>query len=169
MARDVGNGLIYGMLHRRLTIEALANVMGFELGSVELPDEPAAESWHELYDSTLDNLQVIVPRIDDPARVAVDEGSGARRSSTSRRSTVPDARSTDAELDDLTRLLGTEPATVADGRRALERATSDGTVRDEDYVAFLWRQVQRDDHLMRTASGALHDRTWPPLTDAGAG
>ena len=168
MARDVGNGLIYGMLHRRLTIEALANVMGLELATVELPGEPPAEPWHALYDSTLDNLQVIVPRIDDP--LASQWTKGVARvlkylkeiDRSGRGSTTPNATTS-------TRLLGTEPATVADGRRALERATSEGAVRDEDYVAFLWRQVQRDDHLMRTASGALHDRTWPPLTDAGAG
>src|SRR5262249_11330152 len=66
VARDIGNGLIYGMLHRRLTVEALANVMGFELPPADLPEPPPVESWHSLYDATLDNLQVIVPRIDDP-------------------------------------------------------------------------------------------------------
>ena len=126
------------------------------------------EPWHALYDSTLDNLQVIVPRIDDP--LASQWTKGVARVLKYLKEIDRSGRAfDDAERDDLTRLLGTEPATVADGRRALERATSEGAVRDEDYVAFLWRQVQRDDHLMRTASGALHDRTWPPLTDAGAG
>ena len=65
VARDIGNGIIYGMLHRRLTIEALAAAMGFELPAVELPDEPPPEPWHAYYDATLDNLQIIVPRIED--------------------------------------------------------------------------------------------------------
>jgi hypothetical protein len=37
-------------------------------------------------------------------------------------------------------------------------------VSEEDYVRVLWNKVQRDDHLLRTASGALHERHWPPLT-----
>ena len=28
-----------------------------------------------------------------------------------------------------------------------------------------WDTVQRDDHLMPTASGALHERSWPPVSD----
>ena len=39
-----------------------------------------------------------------------------------------------------------------------------GEVDELTYVAQLWRCVQRDDYLMRTASGALHDRTWPELS-----
>jgi hypothetical protein len=38
-----------------------------------------------------------------------------------------------------------------------------GVIADEDYLRYAWRQVQRDDYLMRTASGALRERTWPPL------
>jgi hypothetical protein len=68
-----------------------------------------------------------------------------------------------AERDDIAKLVGTEPATVADGRRVLDAAMADGAIADEDYVRYVWRQVKRDDHLMRTASGALRERTWPPL------
>ena len=45
----------------------------------------------------------------------------------------------------------------------LDDAMADGAIADEDFVRYVWRQVQRDDHLMRTASGALRERTWPPL------
>jgi aminoglycoside phosphotransferase (APT) family kinase protein len=165
VARDIGNGLIYGMLHRRLTIEALANVMGFALDDAELPPPPPPESWHALYDRTLENLQVIVPRIDDP--LASQWTKGVARVVKYLKELDRSGRAfADAELAELGALLGFAPTSLADGRRALERATSEGAVADADYVRYLWHQVQRDDHLMRTASGVLHERTWPPLTDA---
>jgi hypothetical protein len=46
----------------------------------------------------------------------------------------------------------------------LEPAAQSRELSDADYVRELWRQVQRDDYLMREASGALRDRTWPPLS-----
>ena len=162
VARDIGNGLIYGMLHRRLTIEALANVMGLDLPPADLPAEPPPEPWHSLYDATLDNLQVIVPRIDDP--LASQWTKGVARVVKYLKELDHLGRAyADAERADLGSLLGTEPSTVAEGRRALEAAIADGAVGDDDYLRYLWRQVQRDDHLVRTASGALGNRTWPPL------
>jgi len=162
VARDIGNGLIYGMLHRRLTVEALANVMGFELPPADLPEPPPVESWHSLYDATLDNLQVVVPRIDDP--LASQWTKGVARVVKYLKELDHLGRAYDAaQRDDIAKLLGTEPSTVAGGRRALDTAMADGTVADEAYLRYVWRQVQRDDYVMRTASGALRDRTWPPL------
>lgn len=162
VARDIGNGLIYGMLHRRLTIEALANVMGFDLPPPDLPATPEPEEWHSLYDATLDNLQVIVPRIDD--RLASQWTKGVARVVKYLKELDRSGRAFgDAELDDLAGLLGSRPETVAAGKRALEAAIAVGAIADSDYVRYLWRQVQRDDYLMRTASGALSQRTWPPL------
>ena len=163
VARDIGNGLIYGMLHRRLTVEALAQVMRFELPPPELPDTPPAEPWHSLYDATLDNLQVIVPRIDDPLASQWAKGV-ARVVKYLKEIDLLGRTYNDAERDDIAKLIGTEPATVAAGRRALDTAMAAGVIADEDYLRYVWRQVQRDDYLMRTASGALRDRTWPPLT-----
>jgi aminoglycoside phosphotransferase (APT) family kinase protein len=163
VARDIGNGLIYGMLHRRLTVEALAKVMGFELPPGDLPDTPPVESWYSLYDATLDNLQVIVPRIDDP--LAAQWTKGVARVVKYLKELDHLGRAYDAaERDDLAKLVGIEPATVGDGRLALDTAMAHGAIADEDYLRYVWRQVQRDDYLMRTASGALSERTWPPLT-----
>jgi hypothetical protein len=162
VARDIGNGLIYGMLHRRLTIEALANVMGFELTTSDLPAAPPPEEWHSLYDATLENLQIIVPRIDD--RLASQWTKGVARVVKYLKELDRSGRAfADAELDDLADLLGSRPESVLSGKRALESAIAEGAVADADYVRYLWRQVQRDDYLMRTASGALSQRTWPPL------
>jgi hypothetical protein len=40
---------------------------------------------------------------------------------------------------------------------------ADGALADDD-VRYVWPQVQRDDYVMRSASGALREQTWPPLT-----
>ena len=150
------------MLHRRLTIEALANVMGFELPPPDLPAAPEPAEWHSLYDATLDNLQIIVPRIDD--RLASQWTKGVARVVKYLKELDRSGRAfADAELDDLAGLLDSRPESVTAGKRALEAAIAEGAVADADYVRYLWRQVQRDDHLMRTASGVLSQRTWPPL------
>lgn len=162
VARDIGNGLIYGMLHRRLAVEALARVMGLRLPDVELPPEPPPEPWHPLYDATLHNLQVIVPRIADP--LASQWSKGVARVVKYLKELDRAGRAfADAERDDLGELLGYQPETVAQGRRALEVANAEGAVADDEFVRYLWNQVQRDDHLVRGASGALRERTWPPL------
>jgi aminoglycoside phosphotransferase (APT) family kinase protein len=164
VARDIGNGIIYGILHRRLTIEALANVVGLELPHTELPSIPPEEPWHGLYDQTLENLQIIVPRIDDPLASQWTKGV-ARVVKYMKELDLAGRAFAAADLAELATLTGAAPATVAEGRRNLEDAAADGRIAIEDYVAYVWRQVQRDDHLTRTASGALHDRTWPALTD----
>jgi aminoglycoside phosphotransferase (APT) family kinase protein len=164
VARDIGNGLIYNMLHRRLTVEALANVVGIALPDVELPATPPEEPWHGIYDTMLENLQVIVPRIDDPLAGQWTKGV-ARVVKYLKELDLAGRAFADEERTDLLAVTGAPFETIADGRRTLDEASADGRVTVEDHVAYLWRQVQRDDHLMRTASGALHDRTWPPITD----
>jgi aminoglycoside phosphotransferase (APT) family kinase protein len=164
LARDIGNGLIYGVLHRRLTLEALAAGMGLELEPVALGPTPPAEEWHPLYNQLLANLQAIVPRIDDP--LAAGWAKGAARLVKHLKELDRQGRTCkDQELDDLAELLGHRPDDLVEGRDELARANGDGRISDEDYVRYAWRRVQRDDHLLRTASGALGTRSWPLLTD----
>jgi aminoglycoside phosphotransferase (APT) family kinase protein len=164
VARDIGNGLIYGILHRRLSIEALAAVMGFELDHAALPSDGEPEPWHGLYDDVLNNLSVVVPRIDDA--LASQWTKGVARVVKYLAELDLNGRSfADAELDDIAELLGSRPSSLRSGRSALTTAAAAGNVDDEAYVRFMWRQVQRDDHLLRGASGALRERTWPPLHD----
>ena len=118
MARDIGNSIIYGMLHRRLTIEALAAAMGFELPAVELPDEPPPEPWHAYYDATLENLQIIVPRIEDP--LASQWTKGVARIVKYLKEVDRSGRAfEDAELGDIADLLGHAPGSLAEGRSEL--------------------------------------------------
>ena len=79
VARDIGNGIIYGMLHRRLTIEALANVMGFELPPTDLPRRTAARAVALLL--RRDAREPPGDRAEGrrPAGVAVDQRRCARR------------------------------------------------------------------------------------------
>jgi aminoglycoside phosphotransferase (APT) family kinase protein len=164
LGRDVGNGLIYGMLHRRLTLEALAAVMGLEPPALDLGEPPPAEEWHGLYDMLLGNFQAIVPRITDP--LAAGWTKGAARLVKHLKELDRSGRAfQDAELADIAALLGARPEDLTAGREQLARANADGSVSDEDYVTYAWRRVQRDDHLLRTSSGVLATRTWPPLSN----
>ncbi len=160
---DVGNGLIYGMLHRRLWFEAIASFLGLEL---DAPDgiRPTPTSDHEwLYDALLQQLrEVVVPRITDPLAQQRSKGF-ARIIKYLREIDRSDGQHEDAELDDLTALLGQRPADLAAGRRALTEAARSGRIHELDHLQVLWRRATRDNELMRSASGALADRHWPPL------
>jgi hypothetical protein len=162
VVRDIGNGIIYRQLHRRLWLEALANVMGLALETPSLPEPESLPEWHDYYRDVLGSIQTIVPRITDPlasqwtkgvARVVkyLQEIDGSGRLFA------------DLEFEEIARLLGRRPSSLAEGRTDLADAVRAGDVSDPDYVQYMWNKVLRDDHLMRTASGALHDRTWPPL------
>lgn len=164
VAGDVGNPLIYGMLHRRLTVEALAHNVGVTLTPADLPPAAPPEDWHSHYNQMLGSLLTIVPRIDDP--LASQWAKGLARLVKFLKEIDRDGRSfRAAELAELAALLGAEPADVHEGRRAVGSALRQGLLSEKEYVEYQWHQVQRDDHLARTASGALRERTWPPLFD----
>ena len=67
------------------------------------------------------------------------------------------------EEAELAELLTARPSSLREGRTALAQAVRDGGVGDEAYVQYMSNRVARDDYLMRHASGALHERQWPPL------
>jgi hypothetical protein len=164
-ARDAGNHLLYEQLHRRLWLEALDAVMGLDLRR-PAPPEPKTdelEPWHHLYADALGMLRAITPRIDDP--LATQWTKGVARILRYLQAIDADGRAgTESELDELATTLGHRPVSVTVGRAALAEAYQAGTVSDEEYIRHAWNQVMRNDHLMRTASGALAERTWPPLT-----
>jgi aminoglycoside phosphotransferase (APT) family kinase protein len=162
--RDPGNGLIYGMLHRRLTLEALATVAGIELEDDPLPPDGHPRGHHHVYDDCLNALSTIVPRIDDA--LASQWSKGVARALKYLKQVDLSGNDFDAvDLDEIAGLLGTRPESVRTGRSALVDAVRAGAVAQDAYVRYLWRQAMRDDYLMREASGALRTRTWPPLRD----
>jgi aminoglycoside phosphotransferase (APT) family kinase protein len=160
---DVGNGLIYGMLHRRLWFEAIAAFLDFDLTPAEIPPrrEPADHDW--LYDALLDQLrEVVVPRITDP--LALQRTKGFARIIKYLRA-VSDHRPfyESCELDDIAKLLDSRPTSLTTGRTAVAEAVRAGRVSDLDYLGYAWRRTARENELTRASSGALADRHWPDL------
>ena len=159
---DVGNGLIYGILHRRLWFEAIAAFLRLELDPPPLA--PPADDDHDwLYHALLHQLRdVVVPKITDP--LAQQRAKGFARIIKHLREVNLHGRFyEDAELDDLSAVLGDRPVDLAAGRVALADAAREGKVTDTAYLQALWRRTARGDELLRSASGALAERHWPPL------
>jgi aminoglycoside phosphotransferase (APT) family kinase protein len=162
-AQDAGNHLIYRQLHRRLLLEALNAVMGLGLHRPAPPGAVQPEPWHHLYEDALGMLRTITPRIGDP--LAAQWTKGVARILRYLEATDAAGRACAAsELDETAAALGARPDSVTAARAALAEASRNGSVTDDDYIRHVWNQVMRDDFLMKPASGALHERTWPPLT-----
>ncbi len=165
---DAGNSLIYGMLHRRLLVEALAHVVGIPEVHVDLPDNEHRSEYAAVYTAAASAMSGAADRITDG--LALRYVKGAARlvkylAEVDRIGAVVDAH----EIDELAGLLGATPESVSAGRAALAELAGRGAIDERDYVAQLWRGIKRDDYLTRTASGALSRRGWPPIhpTDQG--
>ena len=130
---DVGSIFIYGLLHRRLWLEALGVALGLRAEEAEtsVARPPSDHDW--MYDAVLRQLRdVIVPRTEDPLAAARAKGI-ARLIKYLAQVDRYGGASRDQELDDLTRLVGWRPGSVEEGRRAAT-AVATGSVRDEDYL-----------------------------------
>jgi aminoglycoside phosphotransferase (APT) family kinase protein len=160
---DPGAGLIFGQLHRRLCAEALADVMALDLESPRIPEAPPAREADALYDVVLSQMRhVITPRITDGfasqrikglARVIKYLAADSRMGAAFR----------EDELAELEAVLGNRPTDVDSGRRAVARANAAGELDTADALRVLYAGVQRDNELLRDASGALADRHYHPL------
>lgn len=160
--RDMGNAMLYTQLHRRLWLETLNQVMELGLERPEVLDEPERHSWRPLFGYVQGSLKTTTSRITDP--LAVQWTKGVARMARYLEQIDQYGRAYEQlEAHDLSDLLGTPVHDLDRARAELVAANSTGLVSDEDYVRYLWNKVHRDDYLMRTASGALHTRTWPPL------
>jgi len=155
---DAGARLIFGQLHRRLCVEALADVLGISLPPYALPPEPARTDIDDLFDIVLSQLRhVVTPRITDS--FALQRTKGLARvlkylAESTRRSGDLDAQ----ELDEVAALLGARPSSTAAARRDLAAAWRDGRLDAGQVIPALYRGIQRDNELLRGASGALADR-----------
>jgi hypothetical protein len=159
---DLGNLLIYEQLHRRLWLEALNVVLGLELEVPEMPQPAELAEWHPRYGQVLASLQTIAPRIADPLAAQWTRGV-ARAVKYLQELDASGREHADRERSDIAELLGVEVRSLEAGRTSLALANGRGQISDQLYVGYLWNKTMRDDHLMRTASGSLHERTWPPL------
>lgn len=149
--------------YKRATIEAIAEAIGLELASVELPD-PAPTEHDELLAMLVDNLRSEqMPETPDPWRrhrlaMAVRLGEYARNAMRA----GPAFR--EVELDDLGALLGRRPGSVDEGTDAVDAAIADsGPERDAELVAYLHRRAVREEALMRGALGAGEGARLQPI------
>jgi aminoglycoside phosphotransferase (APT) family kinase protein len=156
-----GSALILSTLHRRMRLEATADAMGLPRPPREVDEAP--EPLHDgMYDRVLGQLKDMVPRIED--RTAASSAKAIARQLKLIRALDRNGELFAAqERDDLGSLLGRVPGTLPEGRRALVEAVLEATVPFEQYLDYHWRRLRRDDHLMRDASGAMYERSWPEL------
>jgi aminoglycoside phosphotransferase (APT) family kinase protein len=160
--RDIGNTLIYQQLHRRLWLEALNAAMGLGLRPPEVPAPADDPHWHRWYDEVLSSLRTIAPRISDP--LAAQWTRGVARVVKHLQRLDSDGRQFgELELTEIADALGTRFDSIDAGRKAVDDAARDGRLDVGEHLTLIWNRVLRDDELMSSASGALHDRTWPPL------
>jgi aminoglycoside phosphotransferase (APT) family kinase protein len=155
-----GNQLIYGTLHRRLTVEALATAMSVELPTVELPDlEDTPDTRY--FDAALHQMRTMVgPNIGEPY--------AARRLRSMAR-VVKYLRELDrsgdthatAELADLAAVLGQTPASLAAGRADLYQRVVRGQITAVDLLPYAYAQVMRRQQLVGPAMGILATRHLP--------
>ncbi len=156
-----GSALILSTLHRRMRLEATSDAMDLDRATRELDEAP--EPAHAgMYDRILEQLRAMVPRIEDRS-AASSAKAIARQLKYLRELDRNGELFGGQELDDLGSLLGRAPLNLDEGRAALVDAVHEMKVPFEDYVAYHWRRLRRDDHLMRHASGALFERGWPDL------
>jgi aminoglycoside phosphotransferase (APT) family kinase protein len=160
---EIANHLIYGTMHQRLLVEALAGAMGVDVPECPALDgEGSAHTW--MYDVALDDLRdVVVP--------AVDSGFAARRAKGLARlvkylreaERLGPARAT-AEAADLAAVLGDQAGQAGRAARAdLCAAIDAGTVTDDAALWWCARAAARATQIAAPAMGALATRHYAPL------
>lgn len=159
---EVGNGLVYGLLHRRLLLEALADVVGVEIPVVEpVEATPSERDW--LYGAALEQIrQIIVPRSEDPFVIQRSKGL-ARILKYLREAESVSKPVEQRDLDDLESVLGSRPESVSAGNTELARRCLEGRVSLGTAVTVLLRQVAGETQALRPAMGVLADRHFDPL------
>ncbi len=119
---DVGNAFIYGILHRRLWLEALAEVVDLSLTAAEIAPDPERREHQWMYDAVLEQLrEVVVPGIDDPL-IKVRTKGIARMIKYLAQLDAYGAFFDECELGDLEKLLKHRPTSITTGRSAVASA-----------------------------------------------
>jgi len=165
---EVGNGIIYSTLHRRLFVEALADCERIALPEPEPIEAPATDvEWW--YDAALAQIgEIIVPRSTDPFVIQRSK-SLARIVKFLRDSHRLGPVVAERDLAAYAELLGSPAPTLEDARRAAaeriragEFDTGDAARRAIEAFAGI---VGRETGVRRAAMGALAERHFDPLGD----
>lgn len=136
----------------RATAEALAEAVGVPLGRVELPD-PSPGRTAGMFDVLDENLRGEFMPGDEYGRYRM--GLTLRLVRMLRNADQLDRQLVDLELDDMASVLGSRPASLAEGDRALNAVVAEEEEdREADLVAYLWRRTIREEALLRGALGA---------------
>ncbi len=129
---DMGMGMLFSTLHRRVTAELLCEILGVEVEPVEVP-EPADTEASAVYEAVLDDLRTVVAP-------ALEGYASARAKSVARL----------VRYLDMVDRIG---PVLADQDRA-DRDRFD--MGDDGEAAHYWaRATQREEALMRPAMGRL--------------
>ena len=157
-----GNRLIYGALHRRLTVEALASAAGVAMPGVDLM--PLEDTENTLYfDAALHQMRnYIGPKLDDPWASRLLKGL-ARSTKYLREVDRSAGRDTEAELDDLGALLGHRPDSIDSGNLALQERVLAGDMTAVDLLPHAAGQAMRRTQLLASAMGRLATSHLPDL------
>lgn len=157
-----GSAFIFTTLHRRMRLEALGAAMGLDLSSRQLSVQSADLEVGLLYDQVLETLRDASGRISDRPAQAQVKGV-ARIIKYLKESAAFSARFAADELEVISQILGRRPESLEAGRLALYAEAEARRIPDEAYIRYHWERLIRDDFLMRTAAGAVYQRTWPDI------
>jgi aminoglycoside phosphotransferase (APT) family kinase protein len=151
------------VFYERTAAEALAESLGIELAPARLPD-PVPTPRSHLFDILLENLRdEQLPAIEDAYRafrMQMTLRLAQHLRNADRLGPALDAQ----ERDDLGQLLGRRPASLREGRRALDRLVREqGPRREEELVRFFHRHALRSQALMQGAMGMAEHATLQPL------
>jgi aminoglycoside phosphotransferase (APT) family kinase protein len=157
-----GSAFIMSMLHRRMVLTALADLAGMAVPPRQVDAEADPSPQQAMYGGLLDNLAAIAPRIGDRSAATVVRGV-ARHLKYLKEIDRNGTLFVREELADINAMLAPSFDDLGAARPALAEAAREGEVGLEDYLRYHFRRMVRDDWLMRTASGAMYERAWPPL------
>ena len=155
--------LCYRYLGDRATCESLAEAAGLE---VERPTMPEGDGEKDIFaDAAVWSLERdVTPHLSDPFALSrLGDASILIRIMDRRRryGALLDA----IECDEMTPLLGSRPATRAEGTDALDRMINEGGVDDDAVITYLTRRAYRDEWLFEPAVSLYPTRSWSALDD----
>lgn len=164
---ELGNALIYEVLHNRLFADALAEQYSLSTGDFSQLLAVRTERG-QLYDVVLAQLKdIVLPGTADPF-VAMRIKGLARIVKYLREEDAHRDAVEKAELDALELALGHRPSSVADGRVELADAIDEAALSNVDIVSYVWTRARLQLEMMRPAMGVLAERTFDPLPGEAA-
>ena len=164
---DLGSGLIYGALHRRLTLEALCTAVGEprpDLGS--MPARDTAQTAY--FDGMLQQMKdLISPAIADPFAAQRLKSLARVVKHLRELDRIGSEALAEAELDDLESVLGHRPSSSVEGRAELDELVGAGAMDAVDLIPFATADVSRAHQLAAGAMGSLATRHLPRPSEIG--